>query len=670
MIDFGTVRPGSTLDIPFATYNSSGASVTLTGLAVTDIEIYKNGSTTQRASDTGYSLLDTDGTDFDSVTGLHAFSIDLSSNADSGFFVAGGRYWVVVSAVTVDSQTVSFIAATFRIGYAEAIVNTTIATLASQTSFTLTAGSADNSAYVGCLAVVHDVASSVQMCIGVISAYTGSTKTITLAASPGIFTMAAGDNISILPPSNTRWAGTTLWGSGAITAASIASNAITAAKIATDAITAAKIAADAIGASELAADAVAEIADGVWDEVLTGATHNVASSAGRRLRTLQDFGVYALGRVWVDEDNGSSTGTTFGEDATVTNRANDLDNAQTVADNANIHDINITNGNSITLTAALEGYDVYGNLVTLALGGQDIGGSEFFDFADISGIGTTTGARVVFTGCDLGNCTLPGDTSMVGCGLEGTITLGAAGDMHLVDCYSEVAGASAPTIDLAAVGASDLSIRRWSGGLNINNVATGDTVSVDVVSGGTITINGTGGTVVVRGMCSVTDSSGGAVTITQEAVINRSAINAEADTAISDASLATAAALATVDGNVDSILEDTGTTLPATLATIAGYIDTEVAAILADTGTTLDGKIDAIKAVTDLLVAAHAEPTGVPAANETPLDKIGYLFMMHRNKVTVTATKKTFFGDDDAAEFEKDTSDDGTTFTESEINAV
>lgn len=37
--------------------------------------------------------------------------------------------------------------------------------------------------------------------------------------------------------------------------------------------------------------------------------------------------------------------------------------------------------------------------------------------------------------------------------------------------------------------------------------------------------------------------------------------------------LATAAALATVDANVDAILVDTGTTLPATLSTINGYVD-------------------------------------------------------------------------------------------------
>lgn len=46
------------------------------------------------------------------------------------------------------------------------------------------------------------------------------------------------------------------------------------------------MAADTLTASALATSAVDEIVDAVWDEVLTGATHNVASSAGRRLRQL------------------------------------------------------------------------------------------------------------------------------------------------------------------------------------------------------------------------------------------------------------------------------------------------------------------------------------------------------------------------------------------------
>lgn len=87
MIDLGIVKPGTTLYIPFATYDSNdpSASVTLTGLATTDIEVYKDGSVTQRASDAGYALLDTDGIDFDGTTGVHGFSIDLADNTTAGF---------------------------------------------------------------------------------------------------------------------------------------------------------------------------------------------------------------------------------------------------------------------------------------------------------------------------------------------------------------------------------------------------------------------------------------------------------------------------------------------------------------------------------------------------------------------------------------------------------
>jgi hypothetical protein len=125
------VPASTTLYVPFASYDKDdGSSITLTGLAVTDIEIYKNGSVTQRSSDAGYTLLDTDGIDFDGVTGIHGFSIDLSDNTDSGFYTVGSWYTVVVSSVTVDAVTVNFIAAVFRIlpaetvtGYAKADVS-------------------------------------------------------------------------------------------------------------------------------------------------------------------------------------------------------------------------------------------------------------------------------------------------------------------------------------------------------------------------------------------------------------------------------------------------------------------------------------------------------------------------------------------------------------------
>lgn len=74
---------------------------------------------------------------------------------------------------------------------------TTIATLASQTSFTLTAGSADNNAYLGCEVFVLDASTAVQKAVGVCSAYTGSTRTVTLRTDPGVFTMAVGDIVAV-----------------------------------------------------------------------------------------------------------------------------------------------------------------------------------------------------------------------------------------------------------------------------------------------------------------------------------------------------------------------------------------------------------------------------------------------------------------------------------------
>jgi len=209
-INLGMVRPGSTIYIPFDTFaGSTGASITMSDLAVGDIKIYKNGSVTERASTTGFTLLDTDGIDFDSLTGIHGVSIDLSSDATSGFYTAGGRYFVAISTITVDSQTVSFVAATFQIGYPDALINTTIATLSTQTSFTLTAGPAEASALIGCPVVIHDIASAVQLAYGIITAYAVTTKTVTLLTAP-TFTVAAGDNISVFMPANSRWIGAAL----------------------------------------------------------------------------------------------------------------------------------------------------------------------------------------------------------------------------------------------------------------------------------------------------------------------------------------------------------------------------------------------------------------------------------------------------------------------------
>lgn len=202
MIDLGRVRPGRTINIPFGSYTgSTGASSSASGFVAGDVQIYKAtggvASTTQRASSSGITAT----TDFDAV-GENLVTIDLSDNTTAGFYASGSEYTVWVADVTIDGQTVRLPLARWTIGFTEAVLDTTIATLASQTSFTLTNGSADNNAYVGCPVYISPVASSIQCAMGVISAYVGATKTVTLAFDPAIYTMAATDNISIFMRQN------------------------------------------------------------------------------------------------------------------------------------------------------------------------------------------------------------------------------------------------------------------------------------------------------------------------------------------------------------------------------------------------------------------------------------------------------------------------------------
>lgn len=114
--DVGDLPMGQTVPFMFPAYDSNGGSVTITGLAVTDIEIYKGTSMTQRASDNGYALIDTDGIDLDGRVGIHGFSVDFSDNSDAGFYAAGDFYHAIVDAITVDSQTVRFVFA-FSLGF-------------------------------------------------------------------------------------------------------------------------------------------------------------------------------------------------------------------------------------------------------------------------------------------------------------------------------------------------------------------------------------------------------------------------------------------------------------------------------------------------------------------------------------------------------------------------
>jgi hypothetical protein len=123
--------------------------------------------------------------------------------------------------------------------------------------------------------------------------------------------------------------------------------------------------------------------------------------------------------------------------------------------------------------------------------------------------------------------------------------------------------------------------------------------------------------------------------------------------------------LAAAIDTIDNFLDTEIAAILSAVDTVDNFLDTEVAAILA----AVDTEVAAIKAVTDVFVAAQAEPTTVPAVNETPMVKLAYLFQALRNGFAITSAKKQYLDDAGAALWEKDVADNGTTYTETKGNA-
>jgi hypothetical protein len=93
-----------TVHFTWDTYNSSGASVTRATNGT--VSVYKDNGLVQSTA----GITDTE--DFDGLTGVHACTIDLSSDA---FYAIGANYSVVLSAATIDGQTVNATLAHFSI---------------------------------------------------------------------------------------------------------------------------------------------------------------------------------------------------------------------------------------------------------------------------------------------------------------------------------------------------------------------------------------------------------------------------------------------------------------------------------------------------------------------------------------------------------------------------
>ena len=320
---------------------------------------------------------------------------------------------------------------------------------------------------------------------------------------------------------------------------------------------------------------------------------------------------YALGSFWLDTINGTA-GTVAYVNAVADLPSDSLADVLTLAASVPLSRLQVANGSTVTLAATLSGWTLSGDAYTVALGGQNINTTTISDAA-VSGV--SSGKSSKFFRCKIGAASIDA-TEFHDCAFTSTLTLVGTGDYLFNNCESQVAGSGSPTVDLGALGATTISFRRWSGGLTLANIAAGDVISVDAISGGTITLTGVDGDVQVRGMVNIVDSRTGSPTLgtTNNMDTRLDAIDsavATVDTEVGQIKAVTdvlpdAGALTTIDTEVGQIkavtdlLPDAGALSSIATATALATVDTVVDGIQTDLSNGTDG-LGAIKTAVDAI---------------------------------------------------------------------
>lgn len=306
------------------------------------------------------------------------------------------------------------------------------------------------------------------------------------------------------------------------------------------------------------ATGVVEIAKAIWDRVLSAANHNIANSAGRRVRQLQDSGSYAAGgaMVYLDTVNGIA-GTTLYENGTITNAVDSIADALTIMGNLPADQIHVSSGSTFAPVVDILDKNIYGVGYACTLGGNDFAGTHIYHASPMNGIATTAGAADHFDVLDsIINVMTSDDIHFTRSIFLGTYTFGTSGivtcDVKMNYCVSGIDGAGSPVFTKTAGATLNLSVRDFKGGFTLNGLESGDSVTLGGTELGTITLNGADASVEIRGIYkSLVDNLTGSPTV-------------NTDGAIKGVDVASTLA------DTNAILVDTGTTIPAILGTPAG----------------------------------------------------------------------------------------------------
>ena len=279
MMYLGDFPTSAMIDFNWSSNSAAGASITRATNGT--VSVYKANGTTQSTSGV------TDTEDFDTLTGIHHCRIDTSS--DGTFYAAGSEFSVVLSAATIDGQTVNAVLAHFSIersgGPLALLKSGTYGLSALKTLIDAVDDYVDTEMAAVLAAVDTEVAAIKTKTDYLPSATAGAAGGLFIAGSNAATTVNFTGNLSGSVGSVTGNVGGNVTGS----VGSVAAGGITATSVATG----------AIDADALAADAVDEILDEVVEGSLTvrqvlrlvlAAVAGKASGGGTTTITFRDNG--------------------------------------------------------------------------------------------------------------------------------------------------------------------------------------------------------------------------------------------------------------------------------------------------------------------------------------------------------------------------------------------
>ncbi len=240
-------------------------------------------------------------------------------------------------------------------------------------------------------------------------------------------------------------------------------------------------------------------------------TGSVALSGTTELKTDQILVKYVIasrtvgyvdGAVWIDTVGGVA-GTESFVNGTADNPVDTLADAITVATAMGLKTFHVMPGSTITFAETHNDEEWLGKNWTLALASQDIAG-VYVEGAAVSGVASGTGTTQTYNSCEMGATSHIKGTHLDNCHITGTQTVVEAGDFFLTNCSSGIAGTSTWVWDFGAVANTNLNMRSYSGGVQLENMGDSGTDTASIEGFGQV-IEGTctGGTVAIRGCFTV-----------------------------------------------------------------------------------------------------------------------------------------------------------------------